>query len=580
MDSITKMLEEIDIGEMSGHIQWMIKNTPYRIAGGEDERRAAQYVTSRMKEYGLEAEVFSFNAYNSYPEYSDFEVLSPVRMRMDSLPCGHIESTDKNGVELDLVYVASGGYGDYADRDVKGKAVLVEVSYAPAVPEKARIAYEKGAAAIVCMNWGSGQDVICHRALKSVWGNPTEATLGNIPRLVGVGITQNDGIKLRELCKGPRPVRVRIAAIAKAGWSQVRQPRGILRGNGESEEFVLVGSHLDAWRPGVTCNATGNATTLQIAKLLARQRESLRRDLWFVFWTGHEIAEAAGSTWLADNFWDELNKKCVAYVNIDSTGLGEATVYEIKTAEEYASFSVSNAEEYLTESIRTQRLTKIGDQSFMGIGIPGIAQRMSYTEEYMKRNSGATLGWWNHTKEDGYDKYSPENIGKDAKVLTSLIYRLACIDILPYDYTKKLADIEMNIERINGEYGEYIPMDDVKRNIAAARVGVASIQALKGRLEGEKKKKYNKYMLLLSRLLTNVFQTYADKYQQDSYGYSKLASPIPLLADLSRLKQMDPRSLEYGMVETQLVKNKNRINDALNMIVELSSVYGEVLRGD
>ena len=76
-----------------------------------------------------------------------------------------------------------------------GKMVLVEVSYAPPVPEKARIAYEMGAAGIMCMNWGNDEEVICHRGLKAVWGNPTESNVKNIPDLVGVGITRGAGLK-------------------------------------------------------------------------------------------------------------------------------------------------------------------------------------------------------------------------------------------------------------------------------------------------------------------------------------------------------------------------------------------------
>lgn len=43
-----------------------------------------------------------------------------------------------------LVYVGNGDAGSYDGIDVKGKMVLVEVTYAPPVPEKARIASEMG----------------------------------------------------------------------------------------------------------------------------------------------------------------------------------------------------------------------------------------------------------------------------------------------------------------------------------------------------------------------------------------------------------------------------------------------------
>lgn len=63
--------------------------------------------------------------------------------------------------------------------------------------------------------------------------------------------------------------------------------------------------------------------------------------------------------------------------------------------------------------------------------------------------------------------------------------------------------------------------------------------------------------------ITNVTMTCADKYSQDSYGYTSLSYPIPLFADFERLVKLDPASLEYGLIKTQLVKNKNRINDCI-----------------
>ncbi len=53
-------------------------------------------------------------------------------------------------------------------------------------------------------------------------------------------------------------------------------------------------------------------------------------------------------------------------------------------------------------------LKKIGDQSFMGISIPRFARGFPFTEEDMEKAHGATLGWWNHTKEDGIDKCDPQ----------------------------------------------------------------------------------------------------------------------------------------------------------------------------
>lgn len=569
---------EIEQEELMKTVRYMTEHFPYRLAGSPCEAAAAEYVVSRMREYGLEVDNETFYTYNSDPMYSKVQILQPEFQEIDSLPCAHIRATKPEGEEFDLIYVGDGSYGAYEGLDVAGKMVLVEVSYAPPVPEKARIAYEMGAAGIMCMNWGNDEEVICRRGLKAVWGNPTESNVKNIPDLVGVGVTRGAGLMLKDWCQQGKQVQVKVTAIADRTWSQVHQPRGILRGNGTRDEFILVCSHLDAWKPGVTCNATGNATTLEICRILSQHRQELDRDIYFVFWNGHEVAEAAGSTWFVDNYWDLLNKKCVGYMHIDSTGVRETELFEIKASEELLDFAKANAANVLPQmELRAMSLKKIGDQSFMGIGVPSITQRISFTQAYMEHAHGATLGWWNHTKEDGLDKCDPDVLVEDTKASLQVIYDLATVELLPYDFTEKLAQFRTKAEKLAGEYGSHMDFSDLLENLKQAETLVGQVQQCRESCHGKKAQLYNDFVKAVSRQITNVTMTYADKYSQDSYGFSKLSAPIPLFADLPRLKVLAPDSLEYGMVQTQAVKNKNRINDGLFTIIRLAQLYSMLL---
>lgn len=373
-------------------------------------------------------------------------------------------------------------------------------------------------------------------------------------------------------------MRVKVTAIADRTWSKVHQPKGILRGNGKRDEFVLVCSHLDAWKPGVTCNATGNATTLEICRILSQHRKELDRDIYFVFWNGHEVAEAAGSTWFVDNYWDLLNKKCVGYMHIDSTGVRETELFEIKASEELLDFAKANAEKVLPQmELRAMSLKKIGDQSFMGIGVPSITQRISFTQAYMEHAHGATLGWWNHTKEDGLDKCDPEVLVQDTKVSLQVIYDLATIELLPYDFSQKIKEFRRKVEKLAEEYGCHMDFSDLLENLKQAEHLVLQVQEQKEAFRGERAQYYNDFVKEVSRQITNVTMTYTDKYSQDSYGYTKLSAPIPLFADFSRLDKLKENSLEYGLVKTQMVKNKNRINDALELISRISVLYQKII---
>lgn len=567
------MIEEVSRQEMLATIHYMTEHFPYRLAGSPCEAAASRYVTDRLRQYGLEVENKEFYAYNSDPMYSKVTVLNP-QMELDSLPCAHIRATAPEGEVFELVFVGNGDYAAYEGLDVKGKMVLVEVSYAPPVPEKARIAYEMGAAGIMCMNWGNDEEVICRRGLKGVWGNPTEANFGCIPELVGVGVTRNAGLKLKQLCMEGKKVEVRVVAIADRTWSIVHQPTAILRGNGKSDEFLLVCSHLDAWKPGVTCNATGNATTLEICRILSRHREELDRDIYFAFWDGHEVAEAAGSTWFVDNNWDKLNKQCICYMHIDSTGVKETELYEIKASEEYLPFAMKNINEVLPElQLRAMPLKKIGDQSFMGIGVSSITQRKSFTKEYMEHAHGATLGWWNHTIEDGEDKCDPTALEEDTQATLKVLYDLATIRLLPYDFKEKFSTFRAKVQKVAEQFGEHMDFSDLLSNLKIAERSVMEIQNMAEELPDDKTQLYNDFMKTVARQITNVTMTCADKYSQDSYGHTNLSYPVPLFADFERLVRYDPSSLKYGLIKTQLVKNKNRINDALTTISQFASLY-------
>lgn len=513
------MIEEVSRNEMLSTIHYMTEHFPYRLAGSPCEAAASRYVTERLKQYGLEVENKEFYTYNSDPMYSKVTVLEP-EMEIDSLPCAHIRATKPEGEIFELIYVGNGDYAAYKDIDVTGKMVLVEVSYAPPVPEKARIAYEMGAAGIMCMNWGNDEEVICRRGLKGVWGNPTEANFHCIPEIVGVGVTRGAGLKLKQLCLEGRKVEVKVTAIADRTWSIVHQPTAILHGNGSSDEFLLVCSHLDAWKPGVTCNATGNATTLEICRILSKHRQELDRDVYFVFWDGHEVAEAAGSTWFVDNNWDNLNKHCVCYMHIDSTGVKETELYEIKASEELLGFAKKNINDVLPElELRAMALKKIGDQSFMGIGVSSITQRKSFTKEYMEHAHGATLGWWNHTIEDGEDKCDPVALEEDTRATLKVLYDLATAKLLPYDFSDKISVFRANVQKVADKFGDHMDFTDLQDNLKTVEHQVNEIQAMKEGLSNEQAKLYNEFVKMVARQITNVTMTCADKYSQDSYTF-------------------------------------------------------------
>lgn len=59
-------------------------------------------------------------------------------------------------------------------------------------------------------------------------------------------------------------------------------------------------------------NGGANATMLEAARLLAERHHEWQRGLRICFWSGHSHGRYSGSAWYADEYWDELDKRCIA----------------------------------------------------------------------------------------------------------------------------------------------------------------------------------------------------------------------------------------------------------------------------
>lgn len=582
-----QLLNDLEPARAMEHVRWLTANAPYRISGGGDDRRAVDYLAEEMRKAGLEVEVQEFRAYNSFPGRGALDILAPGAGPVDCAACGHIASTPPSGVEAELVYTGAGGEADYDGLDVHGKVVMAEVSYAPATPEKARIAAERGAAGMVLINWGpSDGEALTMRALKAVWGNPTPATWGRMPQLPAVSIARKSGEELIALCRSGT-VRVRLVAECRRFWATLRQPVGVVRGTRWPDEFVLVSGHVDAWEPGVTCNATGNGTMLEMARVLAMPANRPARSVYFTFWNGHEIAEAAGSTWFVDRLWDVVRGRCLAYINVDSPGLKGTSRYAFSASPELAAFAKDLAEAVLGEPVAAGDLAKTGDQSFFGVGVPAITGRYAYDQATLRATHGATLGWWNHTTADTLDKVDPVALAKELRINAAWVAALADRPVWPHDpaalVDNLVGRLAPHVERDRG-LGLGTVLAELRRLGADASRLKAAAEALAAAAGGSgnpttdsAREAVNHGLMLISRCLTSAFRSTVAPWEQDTYGVSALGRPVPLLAELDNLAALDrPEggadggNLTGGADEdrlqplfTQLLRARNRLSDAV-----------------
>ena len=348
--------------------------------------------------------------------------------------------------------------------------------------------------------------------------------------------------------------------------------------DGGAGKFLLVSAHLDAWCPGVTCNATGDGTMLEMARVFGKFKDKLKRSIYFLYWNGHEIAEAAGSTWFQDYFYEDIRENCIGYINIDSTGMKGAAKYCADASRELSDYADQIIRKVLGEDLDVNYLAKTGDQSFFGVGVPSIAGRISYLPDVVQEQNGATLGYWNHTCEDTLDKMDIQNLEKDNRVDAGVIWGLVNAEVLPYDFQKTCEDIGEKVAFIRRESKNIIELGGIEKSISRLAKNVSVLnekRANAANLPKEEIRRLNATLLRLSRSLTNAFYTNAEKYDQDSYGRTILSKPLPLLYPMIKLSGLSKDTLEYRLLYTKMLRNRNRVADA----VMLANEYVELFLG-
>jgi hypothetical protein len=327
-------------------------------------------------------------------------------------------------------------------------------------------------------------------------------------------------------------------------------------------------------------NGSANATMIEVARLLAQAKDRLYRGVRIAFWSGHSHGRYSGSTWYVDHHWEELYDHCVAHVNIDSTGARGATFYGSFPAHlELAGLGERVIEEHTGQTAHAHRMSRAGDMSFNGVGLPSLFMSLSqapYSEQdtdYVSLAFGKLIGgkmpWWWHTSEDTLDKVDLDVLELDTRIYLSVLWQLCTQPVLPLDFRRPVADLQATLGELGAAAGEALDF-----TVAQARADqlAAAVEALAQRCATATPAEapaLNAALMRLSRLLIPLTYTQAGPFEHDpAWGMPHL----PGLASARRLAALDAESDEYHFVRTQTVRALNHVNFVLRQALEAASV--------
>jgi hypothetical protein len=211
-------------------------------------------------------------------------------------PAAGTASTPPGGLDLELVWVATGTAADFAGRDVKGKAVLIQdvplpgtIRHSIAIEGAVQRAFDKGAVAIGVV-YGLSDNLV-------IWDGTDSHT--------GFNLGFADGKVLRDLLGEGQSVRVkyRLDSEMRPGL-KTAAVLGTLPGR--TDENIYVIAHIDGFFQGALDNASGVAVMMGLlehyAKIPQAQR---RRTITFLGSAGHHSnsggAGGPGLDWLHED---------------------------------------------------------------------------------------------------------------------------------------------------------------------------------------------------------------------------------------------------------------------------------------
>jgi hypothetical protein len=540
----------------------------HRVSGTPDEWQAARYVVDEVRRHGVAAEILELDSLISWPSDGQLVVLGqdgepvvelPARTRAFGAP------TPPGGVEAEVTHVpaavpgsnqmlfshrATGG--DYADLDLAGRIALTT----DGGPDGVLRAQERGAIAHVHI-WPSDEDVVHEMIASGVWGTPTPDAIGLLPRIPVLGITHADGERLVRLL-GEGVLRVRITTRVERRWARLPLAVATIP-VAASDDFLLLGAHIDSWYEGVTDNATGDAALLEMTRVLAAHASQLRRGVRVAWWPGHSTGRYAGSTWYADTHFRELREHAIGYLNIDSPGVRETTIWDCRyTTGEVESLTAAVVRELSGLEPTVRRPVRAADQSFLGIGLPSLgAYRMLPLDHPDRKTVGGSGGasWW-HTPLDTLDKADAAILADDTRLYLTLVARMCQPATIPYDFFPAAQDFTQQLGALQRS-GEKLL--DLQATLRAAEDLRAAVERLRQNPIADTDR-LNDGLLRLSRIVNPVLYTINGPFEMDPALQLPL---LPGLAPLHVLAGLDPETDAFHFLLTQLRRQRNRIEEAL-----------------
>jgi len=392
-----------------------------RFAGTPSEKRAQEYMVTKLKEYGYEnARAIPFTYFGWKRGPVKLEMTAPVKRGFEAIS---LAMSPGGTVEADVINLGTGSPEEFEavkPEDVKGKIVLCSSATSPAgkrVHRRTKYGYavKYGAVGFIFMNHNPGQ-LAPTGSLR-----PSYRMGGEIP---GIGVSLETGSLMLRLAKD-KQVRVKFTDGSKVVPNS-KSANIVAELPGRTAEWIVVGGHYDGHdiAQGAMDNLSGTAVTMELARLLKPYEGKFKRGIRFICFACEEIGVTGSTCYVADHL-DQM-KNTAMMVNLELGGLAYVdgmkhaafTVYQPPEMKQWI-------EEFLEDvayptSIRTGMSAASDHWPFVMQGVPAIYMHEEPSMRQLVQGRG-----WGHTTADCMDKVDPRNLQEGTMLMARLLLRMA-----------------------------------------------------------------------------------------------------------------------------------------------------------
>jgi hypothetical protein len=538
----------------------------------EDVNKGGAMIADRLRALGIPVTMHKPEIYLAVPLSASVEadgVVHRAKPPTSSLPVPegrtaplvYVKANPKalRSYSRDVVELFGGRVKDEeeARRLVQGKILLTEGFGNPAL---ASLVEEWGGLGVIAAN--PGVDVHWGTCT-TIWGTPDLDDLPRKPKIPMATVNKASGEALQKVAAAGGSVTMRSELLE--GLFAQNLPVVDIPGTDGTGDFVLLHGHYDSWEVGVGDNATGNATLLEIARVLWANRAQLRRGVRICWWPGHSTGRYAGSTWYADAFAIELDEHCVASVNCDSPGCRWASSFhDTTTMSETAKLVEAAIRDVAPDApFSVKRPKQAGDYSFSNIGLTSFymlssSMPLSLREEkgyYEVSGCGGNIAW--HTENDTIEIADRDNLLRDIRIYLLSVLRVTQPEHLPFDFVAVADEFLATVQRYAKAAGDHADLTPALEATRVFREAAARLPTLPAARANEARKR-------LARILVPLNFTRGPRFTHDP---AVTVPPLPVLAVATELSRHAGRML--GFAKTQMIRGQNRYVAALREAVRV-----------